>query len=114
MSFRSGPDCVKQRSQTGMEPIFDSGLARRARATLGVSAWGMQVFTLPRTGTATPRLERRDRDVRHRHPPWQGASVAAVNSALQRAHGRLERERAEETARSSASSQPCRSRAGST
>ena len=29
-----------------MEPIHD-GLARRARATLGVSAWGMQVFTLP-------------------------------------------------------------------
>ena len=23
------------------------GLARRARATLGVSAWGMQVLTLP-------------------------------------------------------------------
>ena len=30
-----------------MEPIFETGLARRARATLGVSAWGMQVFTLP-------------------------------------------------------------------
>jgi mannose-6-phosphate isomerase-like protein (cupin superfamily) len=29
-----------------MEPIHD-GLARRARATLGVSAWGMQVLTLP-------------------------------------------------------------------
>ncbi len=29
-----------------MEPIFD-GLARRARAQLGVTAWGMQVFTLP-------------------------------------------------------------------
>jgi hypothetical protein len=29
-----------------MEPIFD-GLARRARAELGVTAWGMQVFTLP-------------------------------------------------------------------
>jgi mannose-6-phosphate isomerase-like protein (cupin superfamily) len=29
-----------------MEPIHD-GLARRARAKLGVSAWGMQVFTLP-------------------------------------------------------------------
>jgi mannose-6-phosphate isomerase-like protein (cupin superfamily) len=29
-----------------MEPIYD-GLARRARATLGVSAWGMQVMTLP-------------------------------------------------------------------
>lgn len=34
-----------------MEPIYD-GLARRARATLGVSAWGMQVFTLPPIGTA--------------------------------------------------------------
>jgi hypothetical protein len=29
-----------------MEPIHD-GLARRARASLGVSAWGMQVVTLP-------------------------------------------------------------------
>jgi len=29
-----------------MEPIYD-GIARRARATLGVSAWGMQVLTLP-------------------------------------------------------------------
>lgn len=29
-----------------MEPIHD-GLARRSRATLGVSAWGMQVLTLP-------------------------------------------------------------------
>jgi hypothetical protein len=29
-----------------MEPIFE-GSARRARATLGVSSFGMQVFTLP-------------------------------------------------------------------
>jgi hypothetical protein len=29
-----------------MEPIFD-GLVRRARAELGVTAWGMQVLTLP-------------------------------------------------------------------
>jgi mannose-6-phosphate isomerase-like protein (cupin superfamily) len=29
-----------------MEPIH-GGLARRARATLGISAWGMQVLTLP-------------------------------------------------------------------
>jgi hypothetical protein len=29
-----------------MEPIYD-GLARRARATLGVTGWGMQVLTLP-------------------------------------------------------------------
>jgi mannose-6-phosphate isomerase-like protein (cupin superfamily) len=29
-----------------METIYD-GIARRARATLGVTAWGMQVMTLP-------------------------------------------------------------------
>jgi len=29
-----------------MEPIFN-GVARRARAELGVTAWGMQVLTLP-------------------------------------------------------------------
>jgi hypothetical protein len=29
-----------------MEPIYE-GLARRARATLGVTAFGMQVFSLP-------------------------------------------------------------------
>ena len=29
-----------------MEPIYE-GLARRARATLGVTSWGMQVMTLP-------------------------------------------------------------------
>ena len=29
-----------------MEPIY-GGLARRARAELGVTAWGMQVMTLP-------------------------------------------------------------------
>ena len=29
-----------------MEPVYD-GLMRRARATLGVTGWGMQVLTLP-------------------------------------------------------------------
>ncbi len=29
-----------------MEPIFD-GIARRARASLGVTGWGMQLMTLP-------------------------------------------------------------------
>jgi hypothetical protein len=29
-----------------MEPIYE-GIARRARATLGVTAWGMQLLTLP-------------------------------------------------------------------
>ena len=28
-----------------MDPIYDG--ARRARAELGVTGWGMQVFTLP-------------------------------------------------------------------
>ena len=29
-----------------MEPIYD-GMLRRTRATLGITAWGMQVLTLP-------------------------------------------------------------------
>ena len=37
-----------------MEPIYD-GLARRARATLGVTSWGMQVFTLPPNWDGYPR-----------------------------------------------------------
>jgi hypothetical protein len=37
---------VKVAAIDEMEPIH-GGLARRARATLGVSAWGMQVLTLP-------------------------------------------------------------------
>jgi mannose-6-phosphate isomerase-like protein (cupin superfamily) len=36
-----------------MEPIH-GGLARRARATLGVTAWGMQVLTLPRNWDSYP------------------------------------------------------------
>src|SRR5262245_23570329 len=39
------PD-VTLRSIEDMEAIY-GGLARRARAELGVTAWGMQVFTLP-------------------------------------------------------------------
>jgi hypothetical protein len=35
-----------------MEGIY-GGLARRARAELGVTAWGMQVLTLRPTGMAT-------------------------------------------------------------
>jgi mannose-6-phosphate isomerase-like protein (cupin superfamily) len=37
-----------------MEPIFD-GLARRARASLGVTGWGMQVFSLPPKWDGYPR-----------------------------------------------------------
>ena len=39
------PD-VTVKSIDEMEAIY-GGLARRARAELGVTAWGMQVFTLP-------------------------------------------------------------------
>jgi len=39
------PD-VTVRSIDDMEAVY-GGLARRARAELGVTAWGMQVFTLP-------------------------------------------------------------------
>jgi hypothetical protein len=37
---------VTVRAIDDMDAIY-GGLARRARAELGVSAWGMQVFTLP-------------------------------------------------------------------
>jgi hypothetical protein len=37
---------VTTKSIDDMEAIY-GGLARRARAELGVTAWGMQVFTLP-------------------------------------------------------------------
>jgi len=49
-----------------MEPIYD-GIARRARATLGVSAFGMQVMTLPADWAGYPN---------HRH-------VAGVEDANQ-------------------------------
>jgi hypothetical protein len=48
-----------------MEPIYD-GLARRARATLGVTAFGMQVMTLPPNWDGYPN---------HRHD----AGVADAN-----------------------------------
>ena len=43
-----------------MEPIF-GGLARRARAELAVTAWGMQVLTLPPNWDAYP-LHNHNRD----------------------------------------------------
>lgn len=43
-----------------MEPFYD-GLMRRTRATLGVSAWGMQVLTLPPSWDGYPN-HKHDRD----------------------------------------------------
>ena len=58
-----------------MEPIYE-GLARRARATLGVTGWGMQVMTLPPNWDGYPN---------HRHD----ADVEDANQeeALERLHG---------------------------
>src|SRR6059036_3732136 len=47
------PD-VTVKSIDDMEPIY-GGVARRARAQLGVTAWGMQVFTLPPGWDGYPR-----------------------------------------------------------
>jgi hypothetical protein len=44
-----------------MDPILD-GLARRARTELGVTAWGMQVLTLPPNWDGYPlHVPREDR-----------------------------------------------------
>jgi hypothetical protein len=42
-----------------MEPIYD-GLARRARATLGVTSFGTQVFTLPPNWDGYPNHDHGD------------------------------------------------------
>src|SRR5215211_5197675 len=49
-----------------MEPIYD-GIARRARASLGVSSFGMQVMTLPPEWDGYP-LHRHDADVDDAQP----------------------------------------------
>ena len=48
-----------------METIYD-GIARRARAELGVSAWGMQVMTLPANWCDYPN---------HKHDASTGEAV---------------------------------------
>jgi mannose-6-phosphate isomerase-like protein (cupin superfamily) len=45
-----------------MEPIYE-GLARRARATLGVTSFGMQVFTLPPNWAGYPNHDHGQRAV---------------------------------------------------
>ena len=57
-----------------MEPIVESGLARRARATLGPSAWGMQVFTLPPDWNGHP--EHNHDEARPVFASWSVVSVA--------------------------------------
>jgi mannose-6-phosphate isomerase-like protein (cupin superfamily) len=61
-----------------MEPIHD-GLARRARATLGVSAWGMQVLTLPPSWDGYPEhdhdSESFDPDQEEVYVPLEGSAT---------------------------------------
>jgi len=56
-----------------MEPIYN-GLARRARASLGVTGWGMQVMTLPPNWDGYPNhghdAHRRAHSTRHHGQSW--------------------------------------------
>ena len=61
-----------------MEPIYE-GLARRARASLGVSAWGMQVLTLPPSWDGYPNhkhdADSPDPNQEEVYIPLQGSGV---------------------------------------
>src|SRR5215204_580644 len=61
------------------------GIARRARAQLGVTAWGMQVLTLPPNWKGYPSAREAAETL--------DMTAAATNSALQRARERVDRER---------------------
>lgn len=61
-----------------MEPVYD-GLMRRARATLGVTAWGMQVLTLPPSWDGYPDHNHdsaaQDPDQEEVYVPLEGSAV---------------------------------------
>jgi mannose-6-phosphate isomerase-like protein (cupin superfamily) len=61
-----------------MEPIYD-GLARRARATLGVTSFGMQVMTLPAEWDGYPEHRHdatvADADQEEVYIPLQGSAT---------------------------------------
>lgn len=65
-----------------MEPIFD-GLARRARAQLGVTAWGMQVLTLPPNWDGYPMhnhdAEAYDPNQEEVYIPLEGSATLVAN-----------------------------------
>jgi mannose-6-phosphate isomerase-like protein (cupin superfamily) len=65
-----------------MEPIY-GGLARRARATLGVTGWGMQLMTLPPNWDGYPN-HRHDASVEDSNQeevyiPLEGSAVLQVD-----------------------------------
>lgn len=61
-----------------MEPVYD-GLMRRTRATLGVTAWGMQVLTLPPSWDGYPSHNHdsaaQDPDQEEVYVPLEGSGV---------------------------------------
>jgi uncharacterized cupin superfamily protein len=61
-----------------MEPIYD-GVMRRARATLGVTAWGMQVLTLPADWQGYPN---HNHDVDAQDPNQEEVYVPLAGSAV--------------------------------
>jgi mannose-6-phosphate isomerase-like protein (cupin superfamily) len=65
-----------------MEPIYD-GIARRARATLGVSAFGMQVMTLPANWDGYPnhRHDSSAEDANHEevYIPLEGSATLVAD-----------------------------------
>ena len=67
-----------------MEPIYD-GVARRARATLGVSAFGMQVMTLPANWDGYPDHRHdasvEDADQEEVYIPLEGSATLVAGEA---------------------------------
>jgi mannose-6-phosphate isomerase-like protein (cupin superfamily) len=66
-----------------MEPIYD-GLMRRTRATLGVTAWGMQVLTLPANWDGYPN---HNHDATAQDPNQEEVYVPLEGSAVLEADG---------------------------
>jgi hypothetical protein len=66
-----------------MEPIYD-GVMRRARATLGVTAWGMQVLTLPANWEGYPA---HNHDAKAQDPNQEEVYVPLAGSAVLEADG---------------------------
>jgi hypothetical protein len=66
-----------------MEPIYD-GLAVRARASLGVTAWGMQVMTLPPRFEAYPNHRH---DARASDPDQEEVYIPLAGSGTLHADG---------------------------
>jgi hypothetical protein len=66
-----------------MEPIYD-GVMRRARATLGVTAWGMQVLTLPANWDGYPN---HNHDAKAQDPNQEEVYLPLEGSAVLEADG---------------------------